>query len=78
MKPVIYITRKLPEEAVAPLLEKYEVRMWESASDSVPRDILLREVADAEALWSVLADQIDKEVFKAATKLKVVSNLAVG
>ena len=78
MKPVIYITRKLPEEAIAPLLEKYTVRMWESASESVPRDILLKEVADADALWSVLADKIDKEVFDAAPKLKVVSNLAVG
>ena len=78
MKPVIYITTKITEEAIAPLLEKYTVRMWESASESVPRDILLKEVVDADALWSVLADTIDQEVFDAATKLKVVSNLAVG
>lgn len=78
MKPVIYITRKLPEEVIAPLKEKFNVRMWESASDAVPREILLKEVVEADALWSVLADSIDREVFDAATKLKVVSNLAVG
>ena len=78
MKPVIYITRKLPEEVIAPLEEKFNVRMWESASDAVPREVLLKEVVEADALWSVLADSIDREVFDAATKLKVVSNLAVG
>ncbi len=78
MKPVIYITRKLPEEVISPLREKFTVRMWDSESESVPRDILFQEVSHAEALWSVLADQIDREVFDAATKLKVVSNLAVG
>lgn len=78
MKPVIYVTRKLPEEAVLSLKEKFEVRMWTSANESVPRDVLLQEVANADALWSVLADTIDQEVFDAAPKLKVVSNLAVG
>ncbi len=78
MKPLIYITRKLPEEIIAPLHEKFNVRMWTSASESVPRDILLKEVAEADALWTVLADSIDVEVFEAAKNLKVVSNLAVG
>ncbi|MFD1927443.1 2-hydroxyacid dehydrogenase [Sporosarcina siberiensis] len=78
MKPVVFITRKLPDEVVVPLQEKFTVRMWKSESESVPRDVLLKEVADADALWSVIADQIDKEVFDAAKKLKVVSNLAVG
>ncbi|WP_438314627.1 2-hydroxyacid dehydrogenase [Sporosarcina sp. FA9] len=78
MKPVVFITRKLPEEVVLPLQEKFTVRMWKSESESVPRDILLKEVAEADALWSVIADRIDKEVFEAAKNLKVVSNLAVG
>jgi len=78
MKPVIFITRKLPDEVVAPLREKFNVRMWESDSQSVPREILLQEVSTADALWPVLADRIDRELFEAATKLKVVSNLAVG
>lgn len=78
MKPIVFVTRKLPEEVVSPLRERFNVRMWESTSESVPRDILLREVSQADALWSVLADKIDRELFEAATKLKIVANLAVG
>ncbi|MHA6258824.1 2-hydroxyacid dehydrogenase [Sporosarcina sp. CAU 1771] len=78
MKQAIYITRKLPEEAVAPLREKFDVRMWNSESETVPREILLKEVADVEALWAVIPDQINEEVFDAAKKLKIVTNMAVG
>ena len=78
MKPRIFITRKLDESVIAPLREKFDVRMWDSESEKVPREILLQEVVEADALWSVLADSIDREVLLAGTKLKVVSNLAVG
>jgi len=78
MKPRIFITRKLTEEAVAPLHEKFDVRMWDEESVAVPRTILLKEVAEADALWSVLADSINREVFEAGTKLKIVANMAVG
>ncbi|WP_342539220.1 D-glycerate dehydrogenase [Sporosarcina sp. FSL K6-1540] len=78
MKPRIFITRKLTEEAVAPLHEKFDVRMWDEESVAVPRTVLLKEVAEADALWSVLADSINREVFEAGTKLKIVANMAVG
>ena len=63
---------------VAPLRGKFDVRMWEAESEAVPREILLREVVDADALWSVTADSIDREVLAAASKLKIIANLAVG
>lgn len=78
MKKRIYITRHLPEEAVAPLRDQYDVRMWEHEGESVPREVLLEEVASAHALWTMLSDTIDREVFERATNLEVVSNLAVG
>ena len=78
MKSRIFITRKLEEQMVAPLREKFDVRMWEAESEAVPREILLREVVDADALWSVTADSIDQEVLAAAPKLKIIANLAVG
>lgn len=78
MKKRIYITRRLPEEAVAPLREHYDVRMWEHEGQSVPREVLLEEVSSAHALWTMLSDTIDREVFERATNLEVVSNLAVG
>ncbi len=38
----------------------------------------IKEVAEADALWSVLADSINREVFEAGKKLKIVANMAVG
>lgn len=78
MKKRIYITRRLPEEAVAPLREKYEVRMWEEEAKSVPRDVLVEEAASAHALWTMLSDTIDRELIEQASELEVISNLAVG
>lgn len=78
MKPRIFITRKLDDRAVATLQEKFDVRMWDKESVAVPRAVLLAEVAEADALWSVLADRINHEVFEAGKKLKVIANMAVG
>lgn len=78
MKKRIYITRRLPEEAVAPLRNKYEVRMWEEEAKSVPRDVLMKEASSAHALWTMLSDTIDREMIEQAPQLKVISNLAVG
>ncbi|MBE1555803.1 hypothetical protein [Sporosarcina limicola] len=48
MKPRIYITRKLDNQAVNPLQKNFDVGMWESESESVPRDILLQEVVEVD------------------------------
>ena len=78
MKKRIYVTRRLPEAAVAPLRERFEVSMWSSEEEAVPRGVLLEEAATAHALWTMLSDSIDEEVFSCAKHLEVVSNLAVG
>ncbi|MCC5892287.1 D-glycerate dehydrogenase [Exiguobacterium sp.] len=78
MKKRIYITRRLPEEAVAPLREEFDVRMWEEEAVSVPRDVLLEEAAAAHGLWTMLSDTIDRELIEQAPHLEVISNLAVG
>ncbi|TKC15449.1 2-hydroxyacid dehydrogenase [Robertmurraya kyonggiensis] len=78
MKPYIYITRKLPDEVIAPLLDKYEVKMWEKEDVVVPRSVLLEEASQADALLTMLSDQVNEELFSVSTKLKIVTNLAVG
>lgn len=78
MKKRIYITRRLPEEAVAPLRETYEVRMWDEEASSVPRDVLFDEASTAHALWTMLSDSIDRELIEQSPNLEVISNLAVG
>ncbi|MDL0419906.1 D-glycerate dehydrogenase [Caldibacillus thermoamylovorans] len=77
-KPYIYITRKLPEEIINNLCTFADVGMWEKEEEPVPREILLQETKKADALFTMLSDRIDEEIFQAGEKLKVIANLAVG
>lgn len=78
MKPIIYITQKLPDEAVHELQNAYEVRMWHDDRTSAPKEEIIKQAKEAHALWAMLSNQIDNEVFEAASNLKIVANLAVG
>lgn len=77
MKPKVYVTRLIPEEAVKELGENADCRIWEGELP-VPRDVLLREVKAVDALLSLLTDKIDVAVMDAAPRLRVISNMAVG
>ncbi len=44
----------------------------------MPREELLAGVAEVDALYCMLTDQIDRELLAAAPSLRVVSNMAVG
>lgn len=78
MKPKIFITRKMDDRIVAPLQDKFDVRMWESESEPVPRAVLLREVSEVDALWTVVSDRVDRELIETGKKLRIVANMAVG
>ena len=45
---------------------------------AIPREELLRRIADKDALICLLTDKIDREVLDAAPALKVIANIAVG
>ena len=74
----IYITRKLPEEIVEPLREKFEVLMWHSESITMTNEEIKTNAKDAHALWTMLADNIDRALIESLPNLKVISNFAVG
>ncbi|MCG7343594.1 D-glycerate dehydrogenase [Sporosarcina sp. ACRSL] len=78
MKPTVFITRKLPDEIVAPLKEKFIVRMWDSEDVAVTDYVLREEIAQVDALWSMISDTIDRGMLESATNLRVISNMAVG
>ncbi|KAB7706991.1 D-glycerate dehydrogenase [Bacillus aerolatus] len=78
MKPLVYVTRKLPEEIIVRLQENYEIDMWSKAEVQVPREILLEKVKKADALLTVISDRLDEELFSKGENLKVVANMAVG
>lgn len=77
-RPYVFITRKLSENAIQPLMEIADVHIWNEEEKAVPREILLEEVKKADALLTMLSDKVDKELLDAAPKLKVIANLAVG
>lgn len=77
-KPKVYITRQLPESEIESLLKCADVKMWPHEEEPVPRDILLKEVAEVDGIISMLSDKIDAKVFEAAPSLKIIANLAVG
>ena len=54
-----------------------EMEMWPQETPP-PYDVLLKKVQDVEGLLALLTDKIDTGLMKAAPKLKVISNLAVG
>ncbi|GAB7386991.1 bifunctional glyoxylate/hydroxypyruvate reductase B [Bacillaceae bacterium] len=76
MKPRVYIARPIPAEVEAFVAEHCDCRKWEG-NGPVPRDVLLRELADVEGLLTA-GSKIDRELLAHAPKLKVVSNISVG
>ena len=80
MKPKLYSTYSLPEQVKKFLEEHCDIRQWEG-DGRVPRDILLKEIADVEGLYTVgssMDGRIDEELLNHAPHLKVVSNVSVG
>ncbi|KHF41300.1 2-hydroxyacid dehydrogenase [Halalkalibacter okhensis] len=74
----IVITRYLPDDVTKELVENFDVVMWEKENEPMPREQLLEEIKDADGLFTNVADQVDYELLEKASKLKVISTMAVG
>ncbi|WP_027964347.1 2-hydroxyacid dehydrogenase [Halalkalibacillus halophilus] len=77
-KPYVYITRKLSEHVMDTLEKHFSVEVWPYEDKPVDRETLLEKSKKADALLTMLTDQVDQELFDQAENLKVVANLAVG
>jgi len=73
----VYLTRRVAPEIIASLEELARVEVWQG-DDPVPREVLLKKVEEADALFAMLTDRIDEELFSRAKRLQVVANMAVG
>ncbi|BCW82507.1 D-glycerate dehydrogenase [Arthrobacter sp. NicSoilE8] len=74
----VVVTGRIPETALENLRANHDVDAWESEG-SISREELLRRVAGADAIVSLLTERVDAELLDAAgPQLKVVSNVAVG
>ncbi|HWL13841.1 MAG TPA: D-glycerate dehydrogenase [Ureibacillus sp.] len=74
----ILFTRKIPSRMLDLIPGDYKVAMWSEENSTMPREELLKEAADADAIFTNLTDKLDAEFFGHAEKLKVVSTMAVG
>lgn len=77
-KPLVFVTRKCPEEKLKALKEVAEVEMWKKEDVSCPRKLLLEKAKEADALLTMLSDQVDEELLDIGENLRVIANLAVG
>lgn len=73
-----YVTRKLPDSALALLREVSEVAVWDYEDVPVTRERLQAELSTADAIVTMLSDKIDASLLQHAPNLKVIANLAVG
>ena len=74
----VVVTGKIPAVALERLRAEHTVDAWEDESP-IARDELLKRVAGADAIVSLLTEKIDGELLDAAGKqLRSVSNVAVG
>jgi glyoxylate reductase len=76
-KPKVYCTHPLFDEARRILDANCDIQYWVQA-DRPPREELLRRVKDKEGLICLLTEKINEELLRAAPKLRIVANVAVG
>ncbi len=73
----VYVTRTIPDSHIERIREIADVGVWEGNSP-VPRKELMERVVGIDGLFSMLTDRIDADLLDAASRLKVVSQMAVG
>jgi glyoxylate reductase len=73
----VFVTRRLPGDALERLAAEHEVEVW---PEQMPpgRDELLARAPELEGLLSLLTDPVDAELIEAAPRLRAISNYAVG
>ncbi|PLS83208.1 MAG: D-glycerate dehydrogenase [Chloroflexi bacterium] len=77
-RPKVFITRRLPDEARSLVAAVCEVAEWPDGDQPIPRADLLRQVAEADGILTLLTERVDAELLDAAPHCRVVANMAVG
>jgi glyoxylate reductase len=76
-RPRVFVTRRLPGDALDRLAREAEVDLW-PGDEPPPYDVLAGRAARADALICLLTDRIDAALIDAAHALRAISNVAVG
>jgi len=73
----VYVSRPIPEPGLDMLRASCDMEV-KPTDEMVPREELLAKVKGRDALLCLLTEDIDEEVIKAGTELKIIANYAVG
>jgi glyoxylate reductase len=76
-KPKVYVTREIAERGLKIIKQHFDIDVWPEYAPP-PKKVIIEKAKNVDALATLLSDKIDAEVFDAAPKLKIVSQLAVG
>ncbi len=76
-RPKVLVTHGLFEAARHILDEKFETDYW-TAEDHIPREELLKRVADKDALVCLLTEKVNEELLSAAPRLRIAATVSVG
>jgi glyoxylate reductase len=76
-KPRVYCSHELFEDARKILDAACDVEYW-TQTERPPREEVLRRVKDKEALVCLLTEKVNEELLRAAPKLRIAANVAVG
>src|SRR5260370_42702603 len=76
-KPKVFATHSLFEAARKILQETCEVEYW-AKPERPPREEVLRQLKDKDGLICLLTEKVNEELLKAAPKLRIAANVAVG
>lgn len=73
----IFVTRKIPEEALDLLKKECQVEI-SPYQRPIKKEELLEKVADQDGLLVLVTDSIDREIIEAGKKLKIISGWGEG
>lgn len=73
----VFVTRELPAATLQGVREIAEVEVWPEPLPP-PREVLKAKAAEVDGLLCLLTDRIDADLLEGASRLKVVSQMAVG
>jgi len=76
-KPKVYATHPLFEDAKRLLDAACDVEYWTN-QERPPREEVLRQMKDKEGLVCLLTEKVNDELLRAAPKLRIAANVAVG
>ena len=76
-KPKVFVTRKIFQEALEKIGETADMEVWPDELPP-PYEILLEKVQNVSGILTMLSDKIDANLMEKSSRLRVISNMAVG